>query len=289
MCIIIAKQKGLAITKEILQNCFNNNPDGTGFCVEVDGKLLINKGYFTFDDFYTAYQPYENEKTLIHFRIKTHGKIDEDNCHPFRVSDNIAFVHNGIISNVKANNDKSDTRVFKDSYITPIINKFGEEALHSPEIQTLIESFIGGSKLAFFIKGQENFLIYNENYGNRSKEGIWFSNLSWQTVPKYEYLPAKIPYKQNKINSFPQTEIKKQEVSELTRANGSFSFGTLIKVKCDINTEKGTIFKNTVGEIDRVYNNGTVDVTFYTEGIIENLYPYALEIIDTIPDYEFMI
>jgi len=35
---------------------------------------------------------------IIHYRMKTHGDIDMDNCHPSRVTDDIWMAHNGILS-----------------------------------------------------------------------------------------------------------------------------------------------------------------------------------------------
>lgn len=296
MCIAIAKPAGLVITKEILQQCFHCNPDGAGFCVEIDGKLVINKGYFTFEDFYTAFLPYKNLKALIHFRIRTHGEVDEVNCHPFFITEDIAFIHNGIISDVPYHKDKSDTRIFKEQYLQPIVANYGEEALTSPIISRLIEKFIGGSKFVFMVKDQEEFILYNKNMGNFSKEGIWFSNMSWQTPIYKPPLPTPYHYKKNST----QTQLKKggyvevspgkweketipcpvkQEIPVLEMSTKVFSFGTSVVVKWPINTEHGTVPKGAVGEIDRVYSNNTVDVDFLMEGKVNNLYPYALEIV----------
>lgn len=279
MCIAIAKPAGLAITKKILEQCFNCNPDGAGFCVEIDGKLVINKGYFTFEDFYEAFLPYENLKALIHFRIRTHGQTDGENCHPFFITDDIAFIHNGIISDVPYHKDKSDTRMFKEHYLQPIVDNYGKEALTSPIISRLIEKFIGGSKFVFMVKGQEEFILYNKNMGNLSKEGIWFSNMSWQ-VPIYTP-PLPIPYQHKKEHCILNltTKIEKNEIPVLELGTKFFSFGTQVVVKWPINTEHGTIPKGAVGEIERVYNNKTMDIDFLMEGKITNLYPYALEII----------
>lgn len=300
ICIAIAKPAGMAITKKILKQCFDNNPDGAGFCIEIDGKLVINKGYFTFEDFYDAYLPYEELKALIHFRIRTHGQTDAENCHPFFITDNVAFIHNGIISDVPHHNDKSDTRMFKEQYLLPIVQNYGQQALTSPIISRLIEKFIGGSKFVFMIKGQEDFTIYNKSMGNLSKEQIWFSNYSWQ-VPTYVVTPP-IPYQHKKkstqvqleTNGYSETSpgkgeknkvlsVEKLEIPVLEQGTKMFSFGTSVVVKWPINTEFGTIPKGAVGEIEKVYSNRTVDVDFLMEGKITNLYPYALEIIDDLP------
>lgn len=279
MCIAVAKPKGFAVTKKILQNCFDNNPDGAGFCVEIDGNLVVNKGYFTFEDFYTAYQPYENEKALIHFRIRTHGDLNKENCHPFFVSDDIAMIHNGIIYNVSAKGTESDTIVFNNMHLRPIVSKYGQDALTSSALKPIIEHFIGGSKLALFVKGQEDFVFFNEHLGNYSKEGIWFSNSSWQT-PKPSYSPPisltnfpKTDYK--RIPSFPVTE-----VDYITNMHGDYiSFGTLVSADFPINHPAGTIPKGATGEVERVYSNRTMDVDFFLEGKIEKIYSYALKVI----------
>lgn len=279
ICIAIAKPAGLAITKKVLEQCFNSNPDGAGFCVEIDGQLIINKGYFTFEDFYSAYLPYENLKALIHFRIRTHGQTDVENCHPFAITEDVAFIHNGIINDVPTHTDKSDTRVFKEQYLQPIVNNYGQEALTSPIFSRLIEKFIGGSKFVFMVKGQEDFIIYNKSLGNLSKEEIWFSNYSWQ-VPVYTP-PPPIPYQHKKkpLTTYPETTIERHEVPTLEQGTKVFSFGTTVVVKWPINTEFGTIPKGAIGEIEKVYSNNTVDVDFLDGGRQTNLYPYALDII----------
>lgn len=281
MCIAIAKQAGVAITESILRNCFENNPDGAGFCVEVDGQLKINKGYFTFEDFYAAYQPYEYQKSLIHFRIRTHGNVDVDNCHPFVVTDDVAFIHNGIISNVTAKGSESDTIVFNKLYLQPIVAKYGQEALTSTALKNLIENFIGFSKLAVFVKGQEDFIFFNESMGNRSKEGIWFSNYSWQNTKTYTPPPKKDKTETNlPIPFHEKTTEERKEIDFLSLRDGStFCFGTLVEVSFPINHTTGTIPKGAIGEIDCVYNDRTVDVDFYMEGKVKSIYPYALKVL----------
>lgn len=288
MCIAVAKPKDLIIDKKILQQCFDTNPDGAGFCVEIDGKLVVNKGYFTFESFYEAFQPYENLKALIHFRIRTHGKVDEENCHPFFITEDIVFVHNGIISDLPICSNKSDTRVFKENYLLPIVNNYGQSALTSPIISKLIEKFIGGSKFVFMAKGQEDFIFYNKSMGNLSKEGIWFSNYSWH-IPEYTKptpLPVRFQHKKQTPKSYqghPTLTAEKEEVLVLEMGPKAFSFGTTVMVKWPINTVLGTIPKGATGQIEHVYSDRTVDVDFFQEGGVENLYPYALEIIDDLP------
>ena len=190
MCIAIYKPADSIISKETLQRCFNANPDGAGFMYSTGSKIKIRKGFFTFDEFYKAYKPHEHKSCAIHFRIKTHGAVEIANCHPFYVTSEVGFIHNGIISKHGGNTNKSDTRDFNEKVLRPMVKTFGTTIIHSPQIKPLVESYIGYSKLVFLDK-DGNATIYNESMGNYS-EGVWFSNHSWEEPKPYTYTPK--PY-----------------------------------------------------------------------------------------------
>lgn len=192
MCIAIYKPAGKTIDKENLQQCFKINSDGAGFLVAKDKKLTLKKGFFTFDEFYEAYLPYENEQCLIHFRIKTHGEINKDNCHPFMINKGLGFIHNGIINGFGLG-DISDTRHFNSSILQPLVAKYGNQILFEPAVQELIESRIGYSKLAFLDR-HGNYQLFNEDKGVWDNE-VWYSNYSYRLPVVYRgsapvsYLP----------------------------------------------------------------------------------------------------
>ena len=53
MCIIIAKNKNNRLPKKAeLEYSFNHNHDGAGFMYPDNGKVIIDKGYMTFEKFY---------------------------------------------------------------------------------------------------------------------------------------------------------------------------------------------------------------------------------------------
>jgi len=120
MCIAIYKPEGKVISKDTLLECYDGNPDGAGFMYAQNKKLHIEKGFFSFDSFYEAYKLHEQKQTVIHFRIKTHGKIDTTNCHPFAVNSSIGFVHNGIITGFGDANH-SDTIGFNNNILQPLV------------------------------------------------------------------------------------------------------------------------------------------------------------------------
>lgn len=182
MCIALLSKKDLLVPHKHLEECWNHNDDGAGFMYAERGKLTIKKGFMTFDKFMEAYEPHEAKACVLHFRITTHGKTDEENTHPFQVGSSLGFVHNGIISNVNtdSNKDLSDTNHFNKQYLKELY-KQDKNFIYKSIYSSLISKFIGGSKLIFLNnEGQSN--IINESYG-KWDGGIWYSNTSYQPRP----------------------------------------------------------------------------------------------------------
>ena len=100
MCIIAIKPEGISIPIERLKTCWEHNPDGAGFMYSENNKLKIVKGLMTFDSFIKAYDEVNplTKRIVIHFRYGTHGDICPDLTHPFNVNEDLALVHNGILS-----------------------------------------------------------------------------------------------------------------------------------------------------------------------------------------------
>ena len=181
MCIAIMKSANKKINKATLRRCYDANPDGAGFMYAEDKQLHVKKGYFTFKEFYKEYRPHGDKQVLIHFRIKTHGPINKDNCHPFLVNSGLGFIHNGIISGY-GSNTKSDTIEFNESILQKIVAKHGNNSLFDDPMVELIENVIGYSKLVFLDR-HGNYTIMNENKGNWN-DGVWYSNMSWKKPEK---------------------------------------------------------------------------------------------------------
>ena len=177
MCIAIMKSANKKISKSTLRRCYDANPDGAGFMYAEDKQLVVNKGYFTFKEFYKEYKPHGDKQVLIHFRIKTHGPINKDNCHPFLVNSGLGFIHNGIISGY-GSSIKSDTIEFNEAILQKIVSKHGNNSLFDDPMVELIENVIGYSKLVFLDR-HGNYTIMNEKKGNWN-DGVWYSNMSWK-------------------------------------------------------------------------------------------------------------
>lgn len=178
MCIIICKPASKLVPAETLRQCWSTNSDGAGFMyVNKDG-LQIEKGFMEFNTFLEAYEKVANKKVVIHFRIATHGNVDEHNTHPFRVNKWLGFAHNGIISHTSdRKSDYSDTFHFNERILKPLVKTF-PRFLHSPASRELIEAYIGWSKLVFLDQYGKHYIL-NEDKGVWD-DGVWYSNTSYK-------------------------------------------------------------------------------------------------------------
>lgn len=185
MCIAILCPKGTEITAQQFRNCWDNNYNGAGFMYNDDqNKLRVVKEMDSFSRIYNKYKAlnkkFPNATFVIHFRISTHGVIDKSNCHPFKVSNELGFVHNGVISAMKANKEWSDTNVFNRE-ILKLIPGLSVGLIEETPIKELLGAFIGHSKLIFMDRFGKSTLV-NEKKGNWEKDGIWYSNDSHKRV-----------------------------------------------------------------------------------------------------------
>ena len=182
MCIIAMIPAGKQINKNTLENMTNNNPDGSGIAWIQDNKI---KTYKTMDNDKFINKALEiqskfckDSDILIHCRIATSGKTDLDNCHPFKISKDTVFAHNGILNCVEATNKVSDTRMFNKA----LLKQLKPEFLDNVTTRKLIGEIIRSDKLAFLTvnpKLKRNSYIINRDLGEKENR-VWFSNDSYK-------------------------------------------------------------------------------------------------------------
>lgn len=182
MCIIAYKPKGKTIDKAALRTCFDNNPDGAGFMFPCEGKVLIRKGYFTFAEFWAAWEKTEKIygdtiPVVFHFRIATAGKVDKTNCHPHRIAPDLAFVHNGILDcvDVPRKSRISDTILYRDVYL----RKMTAKSLRESALFLLMGEHIGTYNKFVFMNGRGEVAFANEESGLWAG-GVWYSNNTYR-------------------------------------------------------------------------------------------------------------
>lgn len=193
MCVILVKERGIELpTKDVLESCWKRNPDGAGFMFNDCNKVVIMKGFMTFEEFYlrlqTANEFYHlKEKGLvIHFRIATSGLKDKGNCHPYPITNDnldlrksfivtdLGIAHNGIIRNYNGT-DKvlNDTQLFIKNDLFEL-NSLDKKFYKNTIFQSMIERLIDGSRLVFLNKKGEIIKL-----GNWFQDGnYYFSNLN---------------------------------------------------------------------------------------------------------------
>lgn len=182
MCLIIHQPHGVKLDRAVLKRGFTNNSDGAGFMFAVDGVLQVHKGYFGFRKFWKAYRLMlikhgSQSDFIIHFRIGTSGAKDKNNCHPHKISPDLAFVHNGIISKITVENDAwSDTIHFNKQVLQHLPTGFYENV----GIMELIAEYISTDKLAF-MDSKGEVAIVNKALGDEDFD-CWFSNSTYKPM-----------------------------------------------------------------------------------------------------------
>ncbi len=108
MCVIIHKPKNVTIEENILRMCWDKNSNGAGFMYSEDNKLIVKRGYMKFKRFEKNFRNVEDKELIIHFRLASCGKVAPELCHPFKINENLAVVHNGHINLDIDDEDMSD-------------------------------------------------------------------------------------------------------------------------------------------------------------------------------------
>lgn len=175
MCIAIFKPAHVLIPDEHLDNSFYNNDDGAGFAFVENDEIVIRKGFFKYEHFMEHYKKHEHKPMIVHFRIKTHGDISKENCHPFRISRSYVAAHNGVLHSYSTK-EKSDTRFFVDDVLKPMA---ANGTLENRRLKKAVEECIGKNNKVVILKRNGKPIILNEDEGIW-KDKVWYSNETYQ-------------------------------------------------------------------------------------------------------------
>jgi len=213
---MIYKPAGKSISDKILETCWNKNKDGAGYMFAHNGQVIIRKGFFKFKSFMTSLRldsthTAKNKDVVIHFRYATHGKIDKVNCHPHRITDKLAFAHNGIINiDVPSGSQVSDTIIFGEK----ILKQLPDNWLKKQSYVELVGRYIGNSKLVF-LSGKGDVNIIHQELGEWY-EGCWYSNGGFRSaVPRSYTGTGKLTWHKDTLFDTGQNTISDAEVQEI--------------------------------------------------------------------------
>ena len=178
MCLIIAKPNstGISLPAEYIENAAINNPHGFGLIGKLPDGSIYTAKTMDMQESLGIVRDFEREHADIvcHFRYATHGKKNEDNCHPFRLGKTENYlVHNGVLPIEIENEAMSDTWHFAER----LNRKLKRKGYTRRQVRRFMYARWGMiSTSKFVIMGEDiPMTIVNEKLGVMRK-GVWYSN-----------------------------------------------------------------------------------------------------------------
>lgn len=190
MCIIALQTKGAYLSDETIRTMFSGNPDGAGIMYAHNGRVHWQKGFFKVEQLIKAWRAIpEGCVAAMHCRIKTHGAVSSELCHPFALTDGrkmfkgsgdsaCMLMHNGVMSfmekdshyNAKCDSDSS-------AYAKTLYDRFKSARLPNADELAKIRKETEASNRILLLDGNGDYVTAGEwEY----KDGILYSNSHWK-------------------------------------------------------------------------------------------------------------
>lgn len=209
MCLIIKKEPTQKISPKFLDGVRKRNKDGWGIAWwTAEGDMHVRKG-LEYKEFWSVYKRVEdrNLEAVIHFRLRTKGDIDFENCHPYKVAEGLHFIHNGTLTRVPHTNPAmSDTWHFANVILKPLIEVNGvarpdmSDLIRSPGFRVLMNEFANTSNKLVLVD-REGPVIYGDValHWVKTPDGLLVSNsYAWDrpstVTPVNNYAPRSYGY-----------------------------------------------------------------------------------------------
>lgn len=200
MCILIHNTPKSNITEAMFRDFIIRNGDGFGAAYS-DGKKVHTIKLLdpTAKELAHVYNQYlKGRDAIIHLRMRTHGDIDFENCHPYTVTDKLVMAHNGVLSTGNSwDTSKSDTWHLIDRYLRPMIEK-SPDLLFEPAFQKMLGGFIGSGNRLGFVDAKRGVVVVNRHSGITHKD-TWFSNTYAWSPEKFGYVDPSAKYQNHLI------------------------------------------------------------------------------------------
>jgi hypothetical protein len=239
MCLLVTQNStSPVLSNEWLTDFHSFNSDGVGVMYAKDGQLIIEKilpkSAQDFIEFYHSH--IKGKNCAYHLRMKTHGHIDLENCHPYEVLNHaqhgidLWLMHNGILSTGnKADISKSDTWHYIRDFLRPMLIDNPDFAFH-PSFSEIVGSHIGSSNKFVLIDNLGRQSVINQSSGV-FWAGLWLSNTyAWSASksasdkPQNSAKEAKKQAKEKplKFNSHSYNEWEDYYDGEFRKFNSSY-------------------------------------------------------------------
>lgn len=236
MCVILYSPKGIDIPKKnTFLNMWKANHDGAGFAYADGEKVIVRKGFMTFEDFWKAFTStkksvggFTDKNLVCHFRIGTSGKNNAETCHPYPISakkselkatsyeTDIAVAHNGIIQGYgRLDAGMNDTQSFIKRVLVPLSKAVGDGWIQNKQVKALIEqiSIINAVYNRFcFLQGQGEAVLIGDW---KQKDGNYYSNLNHEVKAakktKKKNAPTPTVVEEKPIQTYEQVSLFEDE------------------------------------------------------------------------------
>lgn len=204
MCLMITGKSNairatLLNTQGLMLDIYKSNEDGIGaMYVTSKNKLRTPKVLpKTLGECiaFIRQLPDDDRSLALHWRMRTHGNVDLENCHPYPVVDGrIAMMHNGVLSQGNAaDKTKSDTWHYINDVVRPMLAQAPGLITNSAWVK-LVEDDIGNGNRFAIMDHTGELVVLNKHTGV-THDGIWFSNTyAWSPallIPGYK---TKVSY-----------------------------------------------------------------------------------------------
>lgn len=168
MCLIISGDKKIPLNVNFIADVAKRNDDGYGMMWVANGMVHTEKSFEKDPQkILDAINAIYEYNPFIHFRMRTHGKVNIDNCHPYSCGHDIFLMHNGVLSHGnKADEDYSDTWHFIQDVIKPLFDSLKDpsEFLRTPAFNLLCKHYVGYNNRLVFLDKDGPALINHDTW-----------------------------------------------------------------------------------------------------------------------------
>lgn len=199
MCVIVTLQpyndtNNNDISKTTLRQCWDANPHGAGMAYFHNNKLVVQKGFMRFRNFYKQFRIARKQAPrvvfTVHFRKASVGRIGPNQTHPFWVEqDKSAIFYNGTIKHfdLKKGGLVTDTEKFAE-----LLRLLPHKWYTNDYLNELISSFT--QYHPWVLHTTKTQYTYWSSCGIEI-DGAWYSNTKWK------------PYSNTNTNLVPSGEL----------------------------------------------------------------------------------
>jgi predicted glutamine amidotransferase len=200
MCLLITQsQDSPKLSDAWLEDFYDYNSDGVGVMYVRGSDLVIEKvlpkNAHQFVAFYREH--IEGRACAYHLRMRTHGAIDLDNCHPYEVLNqrehglDLWLMHNGVLSTGNAaDTSKSDTWHYIRDYLRPMLTSNPDYAF-TQSFSDIVGTHIGASNKFVLMDNSGRLACVNQSSGYYWA-GLWLSNTyAWSASKSASKTPIK--------------------------------------------------------------------------------------------------